>query len=95
MEQTSSTPKASVPLFWQGVAFDGLSDNRGALKAYSEVVSRYPKSNRAPSALYRQSLVFVRLGDKKTATLSLRKLLDDYPKSPEAAMAKDKLKELK
>jgi TolA-binding protein len=88
-------PKASTPLFWQGVAYDGLEDNRGALRAYSEVVSRYPKSNRAPSSLYRQALVFSRLGDKKTSALSLRKLVDDYPKSPEASMAKDKLKELK
>ena len=95
VENAAATPKAAVPLFWQGVAFDGLSDNRGALKAYSEVVARFPKSNRAPSALFRQSGVFVRLGDKKTATLSLRKLLDDYPKSPEAPRAKDKLKELK
>jgi TolA-binding protein len=93
VEQSSG--KAGTPLFWQGVAYDGMSDARGALRAYSEVVSRFPKSNRAPSALYRQALVFVRLGDKKTATLSLRKLVDDYPKAPEAAMARDKLKELK
>jgi len=65
------------------------------LRAYTEVATRFPKSNRAPTALYRQALVLVRLGDRKTATLSLRKLVDDYPKSPEAQMAKDKIKELK
>lgn len=94
-EHVATGAKGSVPLFWQGVAYDGLSDNRGALKAYSEVVARYPKSNRAPSSLYRQALVLARLGDKKTASLSLKKLLDDYPKSPEAPMAREKLKELK
>ena len=94
-ERVSGGPKGAVPLFWQGVAYDGLSDNRGALKAYSEVVAKYSKSNRAPTALYRQALVLARLGDKKTASLSLKKLLDDYPKSPEAPMARDKLKELK
>ncbi len=93
IEQSSG--KAGVPLFWQGVAYDGMDDARGALRAYSEVVSRFPKSGRAPTALYRQSLVFVRLGDKKTASLSLRKLLDDYPKAAEASMAREKLKELK
>jgi TolA-binding protein len=94
-ERTAGTPKSAVPLFWQGVAYDGLADNRGALRAYTEVATRFPKSNRAPTALYRQALVLARLGDRKTATLSLRKLVDDYPRSPEAPMAKDKIKELK
>jgi TolA-binding protein len=94
-ERTAGTPKSAVPLFWQGVAHDGLADSRGALRAYAEVAARFPKSNRAPTSLYRQALVLARLGDRKTATLSLRKLIDDYPKSPEAAMARDKLKELR
>ena len=94
-ERNAGSPKGAVPLFWQGIAHDGLADNRGALRAYTEVAARFPKSNRAPTALYRQALVLVRLGDRKTATLSLRKLVDDYPKSPEAPMAKDKIKELK
>jgi TolA-binding protein len=94
-ERNAGTPKGAVPLFWQGIAHDGLADNRGALRAYTEVATRFPKSNRAPTALYRQALVLVRLGDRKTATLSLRKLVDDYPRSPEAPMAKDKIKELK
>jgi TolA-binding protein len=94
-DRTEGTPKSAVPMFWQGIAHDGLADNRGALRAYAEVATRFPKSNRAPTALYRQALVLARLGDRKTATLSLRKLVDDYPKSPEASMAKEKIKELK
>ena len=95
VEQTESTGKGGVILFWQGVAHDGLLDNKGALRSYAEVLARYPKSHRAPASLLRQSDVFSRLGDKKTAQLSLKKLLEDYPKSPEAVEAKDKLKLLK
>jgi TolA-binding protein len=95
VEQTESTGKGGVILFWQGVANDGLLDNKGALRSYAEVLARYPKSHRAPASLLRQSDVFSRLGDKKTAQLSLKKLLEDYPKSPEAVEAKDKLKLLK
>ncbi len=95
VEQSQSTGKAGVVLFWQGVAYDGLLDNRSALRSYAEVVGRYPKSHRAAASLLRQSDVFVRLGDKKTAQLSLKKLVEDYPKSPEAVEAKDKLKLLR
>jgi TolA-binding protein len=95
VEQLDGTDRAAVPLFWEGVAFDGLHDDRQALRAYAEVVSRYPKSQRAPSSLLRQASVLVRLGDPKAARLSLQKLLDDYPRAPEAAIAKDKLRDLK
>lgn len=91
-EQADSTDKAGVILFWQGVAYDGLSDNKGALRSYAEVVARFPKSTRAPNALMRQSDVLVRIGDSALAKDSLRKLIKDYPKTAEAAEARDKLK---
>jgi TolA-binding protein len=94
-DQSQGTDKAGPILFWLGVAHDGLIDNKGALRAYTEGISQYPKNHRAPSSLLRQSDVFVRLGDKKTAQLSLRKLIDDYPKSPEVLEAKERLRQLK
>lgn len=94
-EQMEGTDRAPVALYWMGVAYDGLQDDKGALRAYSEVISRYPRSQRAPSSLLRQADVLARLGDKKTASLSLQKLLEDYPRSPEAPRAKEKIKELR
>jgi TolA-binding protein len=94
-EQSQGTDKAGPILFWLGVAHDGLIDNKGALRAYTEAISQYPKNHRAPSSLLRQSDVFVRLSDKKTAQLSLRKLIDDYPKSPEVLEAKERLRQLR
>lgn len=93
--QADSSDRAGVILFWQGVAYDGLSDNKGALRSYAEAVARFPKSPRAPASLARQAEVLVRLGDKQTARDSLKKLIKDYPKSPEATAAKERLKELK
>lgn len=91
-EQLNGSDRAGVALFWQGVACDGMGDDRGALRAYAEVVSRYAKSSRAPTSLLRQSFVLNRLGDKKAANLSLRKLVEDYPRSLEAGVAKERLK---
>lgn len=94
-EGLGSSPKADKPLFWLGVANDGLAHNSEARAVYFEVSQRFPKSNRAPTSLYRLALLLNRTGDKKTAVLSLRSLIEKYPKSPEASMAKEKLKELK
>ena len=95
VEQVRSSDKAGPVLFWLGVSYDGLLDNRSALRSYAESISQYPKSHRAPGSLLRQAQVFTRLGDNKTAELSLKKLVSDYPKSPEVLEAKDRLKQLK
>ena len=71
-----------------------MADNGKALAAYHEVVTKYPKHQRAALALYRQALVFIRLKDSKTAGLTLRKLIAEFPGSSEAAQAKEKLKDL-
>lgn len=81
-------------LFWLGVVYESVSDNRNALASYNEITTRFVKHPRAPLALFRQSDLFVKLGDKATAKLSFKKLTTDYPKSHEAALAKDKLKGL-
>lgn len=95
VEQTEGTDRAPVVLFWMGVAYEGLQDDKGALRAYSEVISRFPRSQRASASLFRQAEVLARFGDRKTAALSLQKLLEDYPRSPEVARAKERLKELR
>jgi TolA-binding protein len=91
-EQLEGSDKVGVPLFWQGVAYDGLGEDKDALRSYYQVVSRTPKSPRAPTSLLRQAGVFNRLGDKKAAKDSLKKLVEDYPRAKEAAIAKEKLK---
>jgi TolA-binding protein len=90
-----SSPRGDKPLFWLGVANDGLAHTSEARALYFELSQKFPKSNRAPTSLYRLGLLLSRTGDKKTAVLSLRSLVEKYPKSPEASMAKEKIKELK
>jgi TolA-binding protein len=94
-DQARSAGQAGPILFWLGVGYDGLLDNKAALRSYVESVSQFPKNHRAPASLLRQSDVFTRLGDKNTAKLSLKKLVEDYAKSPEAVEAKDRLRSMK
>lgn len=81
-------------LFWLGIAYEGMNDNRNALASYNEIATRFSKHSRAPSALLRQSDLLLKLGDMNTARLTLKKLVADYPKSSEAGAAREKLKKL-
>ncbi len=94
LEYGSSDAAFVYAVFWAGVTADGRGDNPGALRAYNDVVVKYPKHVRAPLALLRQADVFVRLRDKNAASFALKKLVADYPKSSEAGIAKQKLVDL-
>jgi len=81
-------------LFWIGLVGEATSDLPKAAASYLEIVSRFPKHSRTPLALLRQGTVFIRLGDKKAARLAFKKLTADFPKSPEAARARERLKDV-
>lgn len=81
-------------LFWVGFCHQQIKQYTDALAAFHDVVSRYPKHERAPMALLYQADVFVLLKDKGTARVTLKKLLVDYPRTRAASRAKSRLKGL-
>lgn len=88
------TEWAANIIFWFAVTHDGKGDNRKALGAYNDFITKYPKHERTPLALLRQASVFIRLKDTKAARLTLSKLVAEFPKSLEAVRAKDRLREI-
>lgn len=94
LDLSVGTEWAALALFWTGVSYEGSGDNKKAMEAYHDLVTRYPKYARAAVVMNRQASLLIRSGDKKMAKLILNKLIADYPKSPEAARAKERLKEL-
>lgn len=79
-------------LFWLGVTYEGLGEEKNALRAYNDVVVQFPRHKRVPLALYRQAGALKAMGDSKSSALFLKKIITDYPDSPEAARARDELK---
>jgi TolA-binding protein len=58
------------------------------------LVSRYPKSDKAPAALWTVGQLLIRLGDVPGARVALATLIRDYPSTTEATEARRKLKEV-
>ncbi|MGE0353800.1 MAG: tetratricopeptide repeat protein [Gemmatimonadales bacterium] len=61
---------------------------------YERVVSSYPTSARAASALYKLGLLAERRGDRAAARTYFQRVAREYPRSDEAALVPDKLKAL-
>jgi tol-pal system protein YbgF len=66
-----------------------------AIIEYRIVVDKYSKGDKVPAALLKIGSSNARLGNKAEAKKSYQSVIQKYPKSPEAALAKERLAQLK
>lgn len=81
--------------FWQGECNYQMKNYAGAALAYENVISGFPNSSKAPASYLKQGMSFLQLGKKAAAKQRLRELTKKFPKAPEAARAKQVIKENK
>lgn len=81
--------------FWQGEAEYQLGNYPGAALAYEQVISKFPKSNKTPSAYLKQGISFYKAGKKDAGKIRLEELIKKHPDSPEAQRAKQYIKDNK
>jgi len=85
---------ADNALYWAARCYSLKGDQNQAISKFYDVVTRYPKGDKAPAALWAQGNLFVSMGDSPDARLAFSKLIRDYPGSEEATRARQKLSEL-
>jgi tol-pal system protein YbgF len=81
--------------FWIGEIYYREKWYKKAIVEYQKVIENYPKGNKIKSALLKQGYAFTNIGDKSNARHILNELIRKYPKSNEAAIARQKLKQIK
>jgi len=81
--------------FWIGEIYYLEKWYKKAIVEYQKVIENYPKGNKKKSALLKQGYAFSNIGDKASARHILNDLIRKYPKSNEAAIARQKLKQIK
>ena len=82
-------------LYWKGETFYAEKDYESAILSFQDVIDKYPAGDKAPDAMYKQGLSFLALKDKKNARILFELLQSKHPRSPAAALARQKLAELK
>ena len=92
--QKKGSPLAGSALYWTARCYQLKGDQNQAVSKYYDVVTRYPKSDKAAAALYQQGLLFLQMGDTPDARLAFGKLIREHPGSAEAARARQKLSEI-
>lgn len=84
-------PLVDNTLYWIGESHAALGQLQKAVNAFQELVNKYPKSARVPTALYRMGIIYEEAKDPKSARFYYNQVIKDFPNSPEAALARSKL----
>jgi tol-pal system protein YbgF len=80
--------------YWIGESYYHVQDFNRAIIELNEVLLKYPKGDRVPTALLALATAFADSGDKIDARLLLQKLVSDHPQSEETSIGRKKLEEL-
>ena len=84
-------PLVDNALYWIGESHAALGQLQKAVNTFQELVNKYPKSARLPTALYRMGIIYEEGKDLKTARFYYNQVIKNYPNSPEAALARNRL----
>jgi len=80
--------------YWIGESLFSQKKYREAIEQFDNVVTKYPKSDKVPGALLKKGYAYISIGEKAQGVVQLQYVLHEHPRSPEAALAKQKLKQL-
>jgi tol-pal system protein YbgF len=82
---------ADNALYWRGECLLAQGKLLQAVGEYERLMSRYPRSEKAPAALLRIGFVYDRLNDLEKASDYYFKVVDGYPGSDEARKASQRV----
>lgn len=90
-----STEVSDNAQYWIGESLYAQGDFPGAIIEYRAVVDHYPKGDKVPAALLKIGIANARLNNTSDAKKSFQQVIQRYPRSPEAALAKERLAQLR
>ena len=84
---------ADDALYWMGEANYFKRDYNAALGSYQDLLSRFPRSERAPDALLKVGFSQLELKQTATGRATLERVTREYPDSTAAGLARQRLQQ--
>jgi TolA-binding protein len=88
------TDKAPSAQFWIGQIFLEQRDFPNAVKAFDEVLERWPPNNKTPEAMLKKGQALVLMDKRTDGAAEFRQVLTKFPRSDMAPKACSELKAL-
>ncbi len=88
------TELADNALYWIGECRDAKEEPQKALETFTEVLEKYPASDKAAAAQLKKGLIYLKMGDQGQGVVNLQYVVYEYPGTREADLAREQLKSL-
>ena len=80
--------------YWIGESLYSQKKYREAIQQFDSVVTKYPQSDKVPGALLKKGYAYIATNEKAKGIVQLQYVVHEHPTSQEAALARQKLKQL-
>ena len=87
-------PSRPRPNTGWAISILGKGTSENALKAFDQVLERYPANNKTPDALLMKGKTLVKLDKRNAGASEFRELIKRYPSSDAAVKARAQLKQM-
>ncbi len=80
--------------YWVGECLDAQDQTQPALDAFTELLERFPASDKAAAAQLKKGLLYLKLGDQGQGVVHLQYVVFEHPGTQEADLARERLRSL-
>ena len=80
--------------YWIGESLFSQKKYADAIQQFDNVITRYPQSDKVPGALLKKGYAYISLGERAQGIVQLQYVLHEHPNSQEAALARQRLRQL-
>ncbi len=93
-ETYRSTELADNAIYWIGECYYRQSKFQKAIEQFDEVLTRFERSDRTPSALLKKGYAYFELGQRAQGVVHLQNVIREYAGTDEAHLASQRLQEM-
>ncbi len=93
-ETYRSTELADNAIYWIGECYYRQSKFQKAIEQFDEVLARFERSDRTPSALLKKGYAYFELGQRAQGVVHLQNVIREYAGTDEAHLASQRLQEM-
>jgi len=94
IDKNPTSDLADNAAYWIGESLFSQKKYRDAIRQFDSVVTKYPQSDKVPGALLKKGYAYIATNEKAKGIVQLQYVVHEHPTSQEAALARQKLKQL-
>lgn len=94
LKQNANSELADNAAYWIGESLFSQTKYREAIEQFESVVTRFPRSDKVPGSLLKKGYAYIALNERSQGIVQLQYVIHEHPTSPEAALAKQRLRQL-